>query len=133
MTNTEAVVEADSTAGTTVELRCTGHVRRRVGFGKTEYTFQGSTLRDLLEAVFDDYDIEDLIIAETDDDATTSGWAPKPDTLPGTWEKNPPGDRTRRYARVLVNGRFNEHLDGLDTELETGDRVGLLYPFVYCV
>ncbi|MFB6081396.1 MAG: MoaD/ThiS family protein [Halanaeroarchaeum sp.] len=118
---------------TTVELRMTGHVRRRTGIGKTEYTFEGSTLRDLLTAVFEEFDVQDLIIAESEADATTDGWAPTPESLPGVWKKNPPGDQTRRYARVLVNGRFNEHLDGLDTTIEDGDRVGLLYPFVYCV
>ena len=44
--------------------------------------------------------------------------------------------RTRRAllaaARVCVNGRFNELLDGFDTELEDGDRVALVNPFMYC-
>jgi len=125
---------ADRTATTTtVELRCSGHVRRRVGFAKAEYAFEGSTLRDLLDAFFEEYDVADLLIAETEADATTRGWAPKPETLPGSWKKNPTGEQTRRYARVLVNGKFNEHLAGLDTDLHDGDRVGLLYPFVYCV
>ena len=118
---------------TTVHLRCTGHVRGEVGFGKAEYTFEGNRLRDFLEAFFAEYDVKDMLIAETEDDATTRGWAPRPDTLPGIWKKNPPGEQTRRYARILVNGTFNEHLDGLDTRLEDGDRVSLLYPFVYCV
>lgn len=48
-------------------------------------------------------------------------------------KKYPSGERTRRYARVLLNGTFNEHLAGLDTHIEGGDRVALLYPFVYCV
>ncbi|PSP64066.1 pterin cluster protein, partial [Halobacteriales archaeon QH_8_64_26] len=39
---------------------------------------------------------------------------------------------TRAYARVAVNGRFNENLEGLDTELEAGDRVALMYPFMFC-
>nr|WP_259517179.1 hypothetical protein [Halanaeroarchaeum sp. HSR-CO] len=36
-------VERDRTGApvTTVDLRCTGHVRRAVGFGKTEYRFEG--------------------------------------------------------------------------------------------
>jgi molybdopterin converting factor small subunit len=33
---------------------------------------------------------------------------------------------------VLVNGIFNEHRDGLDTTLDDGDRVTLIYPFMYC-
>ncbi|MFB6125304.1 MAG: MoaD/ThiS family protein [Halanaeroarchaeum sp.] len=123
----------DGDTQTTVELRCSGHVRSAVGFAKTEYTFSGTTLRDLLSAFFAEYDVQDLIIAETEADASTGGWAPTPESLPGTWKKNPPGEQTRRYARVLVNGTFNEHLAGLDTDLEDGDRVALLYPFVYCV
>jgi len=128
-----ASAESDSHSETTVELRCTGHVRRRVGFGKATYRFEGRRLRDLLDAVFAEHDVEDLLIAATESDATTGGWAPKPESLPGRWNKNPPGDQTRQYARVLINGTFNEHLDGLDTELEDGDRVALSYPFVYCV
>jgi molybdopterin converting factor small subunit len=31
-----------------------------------------------------------------------------------------------------VNGRFNEQLDGFDTELTDGDRVALMYPFMFC-
>jgi molybdopterin converting factor small subunit len=31
---------------------------------------------------------------------------------------------------VTINGVFNEHLDGLDTNISDGDRVGLLYPFI---
>jgi molybdopterin converting factor small subunit len=33
---------------------------------------------------------------------------------------------------VLVNGKFNEHLGGFDTELTEDDRVALVYPFMYC-
>ncbi|PSP75849.1 hypothetical protein BRC81_14320 [Halobacteriales archaeon QS_1_68_20] len=52
---------------------------------------------------------------------------------PGTWRSNPEGERTRADARVLVNGTFNEHLDGFETRLEDGDRVALVNPFVFCV
>ncbi|MFB6134841.1 MAG: MoaD/ThiS family protein [Halanaeroarchaeum sp.] len=133
MSATRSSNDTAETEQTTVELRCTGHVRRAVGFGTTQYTFDGTTVRDLLEQFFAEYDVRDLLIAETEADATTDGWAPRPDSLPGSWEKNPEGDQTRKYARVLVNGTFNEHLAGLDTELDDGDRIGLLYPFVYCV
>ncbi len=118
---------------TTVEVRPTGHVRAEVGEPKLEFTFQGSTLRTFLEAFFEEYDVRDLLIAETEAEATTRGWAPTPDTLPGVWNKNPEGEQTRRYARVTVDGRFNEHLDGLDTELSDGDRIGLIHPFMFCV
>lgn len=98
-----------------------------------EFSFAGDTLRDLLEAFFAEYDVRDMILAETEADATATGWAPAPDELPGTWRKNPEGEQTREFVRVTVNGVFNEHLAGLDTEIEAGDRVALMYPFVFCV
>lgn len=123
---------AARTATTTVTVRCTGHVRREVGTPDLEYTFAGSTLRDLLEQFFEDYEVADLLIAETEREATADGWAPIEGEPPGTWRKNPEGEQTRAYARILVNGRFNEHLDGLDTRLEDGDRVALMNPFMFC-
>ncbi|EMA11388.1 ThiS family protein [Haloarcula vallismortis] len=117
---------------TTVEVRCTGHVRQAVGDPSLSYTFEGDTLRDFLDAFFREYDVSDMLIAETEADATTEGWAPEMADLPGDGRKNPEGEQTRCYARVAVNGEFNEHLDGLDTELEAGDRVGLMFPFIFC-
>jgi len=127
-------VERQSSAPdlTTVEVRCTGHVRRAVGEPSLSYTFEGDTLRDFLDAFFREYDVSDMLIAETEADATTEGWAPEMVDLPGDWAKNPEGEQTRCYARVAVNGEFNEHLDGLDTELDAGDRVGLMFPFIFC-
>jgi len=111
---------------TTVEARCTGHVRTAVGEPRVEYTFEGDTLRDFLESFFEDYDVGDMLIAETEEEAEL-------ESLPGeNYAKNPEGEQTRVYARVAVNGTFNEHLDGLDTELEDGDRVAMIYPFIYC-
>ncbi|MFB6155186.1 MAG: MoaD/ThiS family protein [Haloferacaceae archaeon] len=118
---------------TTVDVRATGHVRDAIGTPKLSYTFEGSTLREFLEAFFEDYDVKDLLIAETEAESTARGWATPPEDLPGTWRKNPEGEQTRAYARVMVNGRFNENLDGLDTELRDGDRVALVKPFVFCV
>jgi molybdopterin converting factor small subunit len=118
---------------TSIEVRATGHVRDVVGTGRLDYTFEGSTLREFLEAFFAEYDVRDLLIAETEADATAHGWATPPADLPGTWRKNPEGEQTRAFARVLVNGKFNEHLDGLDTVLRDGDRVALVKPFVFCV
>lgn len=130
----QATDEGSQTAvQTTIEVRCTGHVRSAVGTGKMEFSFEGDTLREFLEAFFEKYDVRDMIIAETEADAIAPGWAPTPDELPGTWKKNPEGDQTRKYVRVLVNGIFNEHLDGFDTDLEDGDRVALIYPFAFCV
>lgn len=117
---------------TTVEVRCTGHIRRTVGNPSLSFTVEGNTLRDFLDAFFREYDVSDMLIAETEADATTNGWAPELADLPGDWAKNPEGEQTRCYARVAVNGRFNEHLGGLDTELQSGDRVALMYPFIFC-
>lgn len=124
---------ASGQAETTVEIRCTGHVRTEVGEGKMDYTFEGERLRDLLSSFFEQYDVEEMLIAETEDEATTDGWAPQVAELPGErYAKNPEGEQTRCYARVTVNGTFNELLDGLDTPVEDGDRIGLIYPFMYC-
>jgi molybdopterin converting factor small subunit len=117
---------------TTVTVRCTGHVRTAVGAHELEFTFEGNRLRDFLEDFFEEYDLEDMLIAETEADATHSGWAPVPDDLPGTWRKNPEGDQTRPYARVCINGRFNEHCGGFEAELTDDDRVALIYPFMFC-
>jgi molybdopterin converting factor small subunit len=118
---------------TTVTVKCTGHVRTAVGEPRLEFSFEGTTLRAFLDAFFEAYDVADMLIAETEEEATTRGWAPVEEDLPGTWNANPEGERTRAYARVLVNGRFNESLSGLDTVLEDGDRVALVYPFMFCL
>ena len=124
--------ESKPVAETTVEINCTGHVRTEIGRHSFEYTFEGTTLRELLAAFFEEYDVADMLIAETEKEAQTSGWAPTDGDPPGTWRKNPAGEQTRAFARIAINGRFNEHLDGLDTELEDGDRVALMYPFMFC-
>lgn len=133
MTSRAAGSTAVEAQTTTVDVKLTGHVRTAVGEPGMEFTFEGDTLREFLEAFFETYDVQNLVIAETEDDATAPGWAPAPDELPGTWKKNPEGEQTRAYARVLVNGRFNEHNQGFDTRLEDGDRVALVYPFMFCV
>jgi molybdopterin converting factor small subunit len=123
----------DSEAETTVTVRCTGHVRTELGEYEFEFTFAGDTLRAFLDELFEEYpELQEMLIAETEADATHSGWAPTPEELPGTWTKNPVGEQTTTYARILVNGHFNENENGFDTELEEGDRVALVYPFMFC-
>lgn len=117
---------------TTVEVKATGHVREELDHHRFSFTFEGHTLGAFLEAFFDEYGCRDLLLAETEDDEVASGWADHAGDPPGRWERNPEGERTRAYARVLVNGRFNELLDGFSTELEDGDRVALMYPFMFC-
>jgi len=131
MTETRTPERTGDATTTTVEVRPTGHVRTEIGEPRVEFTFEGETLREFLEQFFEAHDVRDLVMAETDDDAATEGWATV-ESPPGEWAANPPGERTRTYARVVVDGTFNEHLDGLDTELEDGARVALLYPFIFC-
>ncbi len=134
MSTDHSIVERSERASeTTVRVRCTGHVRTAIGSHSFEYTFEGETLREFLDAFFEEYDVADMLIAETEAEATSHGWAPIDGEPPGTWKKNPEGDQTRAFARVAINGRFNEHLDGLDTKLEDGDRVSLMYPFMFCL
>ena len=118
---------------TTVEVRCTGHVRAEIDEPSFEYTFQGATLREFLAEFFEEHpEVESMIIAEREEDASAHGWVSIPDP-PGTWRKNPEEEQTAAFARVMVNGRFNENLDGFDTELSDGDRVALVYPFMFCL
>jgi molybdopterin converting factor small subunit len=129
-TDTESATERQTT---TVHLRATGHVRDAMETPHQEFTFEGDTLRDLLETFFEERpDLAEMLIAETEAEATTEGWARPPENLPGTWHKNPEGEQTKPYARVLVNGKFNEVLDGFDTKIEDGDRVSFVYPFIFC-
>ena len=128
-----STTSAESTeTETTVTVRCTGRVRDAVGTHELTWTFDGETLRAFLESFFEHYDVAELLIAETEAEATAPGWAPAPEELPGAWKKNPEGEQTRAYARICINGRFNEHLDGLDSKLRDGDRVSLMYPFMFC-
>ncbi|MGM0446934.1 MAG: MoaD/ThiS family protein [Methanobacteriota archaeon] len=127
---------ADATATaaeTTVTVRCTGHVRTELGVYEFEYAFEGDTLRAFLDELLEDYpQLRDMLITESESDATHTGWLPTPEVLPGTWSKNPVGEQTSAYVRILVNGHFNENENGFDTKLEDGDRVALVYPFVFC-
>ncbi|WP_233560603.1 MoaD/ThiS family protein [Halobellus sp. Atlit-38R] len=126
--------QARSTTETTVDVRATGHVRDALGTSRLTYTFEGDTLREFVEAFFAEYDVRDLVIAETEADSTTRGWAPiDAADVPGHLRKNPDGERTRAYARILINGQFNENLEGFDTELQDGDRIALVYPFLFCL
>lgn len=133
-----AQTEADRVAGddqrtvTTVEVTATGHLYDALDEHRFEYTFEGDTLREFLDAFLAEHDVADLLIAAEPEEAVAHGWAEPPDELPDDFTANPEGDRTRAYARICVNGVFNEHLDGFDTELSDGDRVALMYPFIFC-
>lgn len=97
---------------TTVTVRCTGHVREAVGQHELTFTFTGTRLREFLESFFDAYDVEEMLIAETEADATAHGWAPVPDDLPGTWRKNPKANRPGVDLRSHVSptlGNVSRH------------------------
>lgn len=129
----ESSADTATDATTTVTVKCTGHIRTELGENEFEYAFAGDTLRAFLDELFEAYpELQEMLIAETEADATHSGWAPTPEELPGTWTKNPVGEQTIAYARILINGRFNENEEGFDTELTDGDRVALVYPFMFC-
>jgi hypothetical protein len=125
-------VPADGVDPTTIHVRCTGHVRTANGEHAFDYTFDDTTPRAFLPPFFAEYDVADLVLAETEAEATAHGLAPTGDDPPGTWIKNPEGEQTRASARIADNGPFDDHLDGLDTPLADGDRVSLLYPFIVC-
>ena len=128
----DATPEVETTETTTVEVRATGHVRDALDAHRFDYQFDGSTLGEFLDQFFAEYGCEDLLLAETEAEETGPGWADYPGEPPGRWERNPEGERTRAFARVLINGRFNELYDGFATELEDDDRVALVYPFIFC-
>ncbi|WP_248896877.1 MoaD/ThiS family protein [Haloplanus halobius] len=131
--STTTDTESTTPQTTTVALRATGHVRDAMETPQQEFTFEGDTLRDLLEEFFDQHpELAEMLIAETEAEASTSGWAKPPENLPGTWHKNPEGEQTKPFARVMVNGKFNEVLDGFDTKISDGDRVSFVYPFIFC-
>ncbi|GAA0204526.1 MoaD/ThiS family protein [Halobaculum roseum] len=130
--DTDAPERDDERAVTTVEVKGTGRLYDALPEHRFEYSFEGTTLREFLEAFLDEHDVAEFLIAETPEEEVAHGWAPAPEELPDDFTANPEGDRTRAYARIAINGRFNEHLDGFDTELEDGDRVALMYPFMYC-
>jgi len=130
MSTTTGTTTGDET--TTVDVRATGHVRRELDEHRFDFTFEGDTLDEFLDALFAEHPaLEEMLVAETEAEASTEGWVDVSE-LPGDWAKNPEGEQTRLYVRVVVNGTFNEHLDGFATELEDGDRVALMYPFMFC-
>jgi hypothetical protein len=88
------VREQTSQTLTTVGVQCTGRVRTAVGESGIEYAFEGDTLRAFLEQFFEEHDIRDVLITETEEEATAAGWAPELEELPGdNWAKNPRANR----------------------------------------
>lgn len=86
-----------------VTLKFTGNVHTRMGAFGLDFAFQGSKLRDLLNDVTACYNVRDLLLDDR--------------------------GGIRPHARVLVNGRFSEVLQGLDTPVRDGDTVVLIHPY----
>ena len=85
-----------------VHLNFTGDVWARMRTGHLDYTFEGHTLGELLQALFAAHDFRDLIL-----DA---------------------GGNVRFRSRIAVNGRFSDTLQGMSTPVEDGDTIVLMRP-----
>lgn len=87
---------------TTVALRFTGEMWARVGFGSTQFSFEGDTLGALLRAAFTQFDVRDVTLDANKQFVFRSG--------------------------VLINGRSAKFLGGLNAPIRTGDEVILMRP-----
>jgi molybdopterin synthase sulfur carrier subunit len=81
-------------------LKFTNLFRKRLGISLTEFTFKGSTLRQLIPALLEQYEIEDLLIKD------------------GVLRSN---------VRVVIDGRYSYLLGGLDAHIPDGAIVVLVY------
>jgi molybdopterin converting factor small subunit len=77
--------------------------RQRAGTGRVELTVASPKLRIVVNDIVNKYHIKDLILAESGD--------------------------IKPWARVLVNGRSQDFVGGLDIELHDGDTLALVYPY----
>ncbi|MCK4901579.1 MAG: MoaD/ThiS family protein [Anaerolineales bacterium] len=87
-----------------VRLKFTGLVRSRMGTDHMEYEFEGSTLGELLDALFNIHDLQDLLL---DEDGTI---------LP--------------YSRVVINGRFSYLVGDMEAPIQDGDTIVFIRPYV---
>lgn len=86
-----------------VTVRFLSIARLRAGTSGAELSFSENKLGDVVQEIVKRYDIADIILTEDGE--------------------------VRPWARVLVNGRSQEFLGGLDTRLAEGDRIALIYPY----
>ncbi len=77
--------------------------RQRAGTGRIEIIASVPKLRVVLRNIVEKYDLRDIILTDTGE--------------------------IRPWARVLVNGRSQEFVGGLDIELHNGDTLALVYPY----
>jgi len=88
---------------TRVTLKFTSHFRERVGQSETDFSFNGSTLREFIDAVLRDYDIADLLLDQGE---------------------------LKPYVRVAIDGRFSHFVGGWDATVPNGATVVLIHSYV---
>ena len=120
----DAAAEAITEATTTVDVRCTGHVRTAIGEHEMDFIVKGDTLRASLEAFFEAYGVEDLVIAGTEAEATAHGWAPTDGDPPGTRKKIPRanGPAPSRASRSTVRSTNTSTVSTRNSRTATGSR-----------
>jgi len=77
--------------------------RQRAGTGRIEIIVSHPKLRDVLNEIVETYRIKDIILTDFNE--------------------------VRPWARVLVNGRSQDLVGGLEIELHDGDTLTLVYPY----
>ena len=87
----------------TVIVKFMSIVRQRAETGTIEFTSSSVHLRDVLREIVETYKLADIIL-DTDGEV-------------------------RRWARVLVNGRSQQYVGGLNMVLHDSDRIALIYPY----
>lgn len=87
-----------------ITLKFTGDIYVRMKTFRMEFAFEGDTLRDLLDALFKQYDLRDFVLDEQ--------------------------DRIKPYSRVVVDGRFSENAGDLDARVQDHGEVVLIRPFL---
>ena len=85
---------------TRIMLKFTNLFRKRLGISLTEFSFKGSTLRQFIPALQEQFEIEDLLIKDGE---------------------------LRSNVRVVIDGRYSYLLGGLDAHIPDGAMVVLVY------
>jgi len=89
---------------TSVNVKFTGEIWERAKIPHTQFEFNGTTLADLLRALFVQYNLRDLVLDSHDQFIFRSG--------------------------VLVNGRSAKYLGGLAAPIQDGDEVIVMRPSI---
>ncbi len=85
-----------------VLIKFTGDVWMRMHAAQMEFAFEGDTLGQLLEVLFAQYELRDLLLDES--------------------------GKIRFRSRIAVNGRFSDTLQGMNTPVQSGDVIVLMRP-----